>query len=723
MKKFAIIFLIILNISLLYANTNKNILAIYNSTNSKTFSRRNNPISMNIEFPLNHLGYRLIYHDLQKGLPLESDLEKADIIISWLSNKVLNAPEEYCYWLKEVVKKGKKLILFENLHPYINAKTQKSINFNIYATIFNIIGLDIKYEYTINPFILNMVYKDSKIFDFEKSFDNALLPFIPISLNEKNQEKSKVYLKMHNRLTNKTSTPIVKTEKGILIVPKYAISTYKGIRQWYLNPFDFFKDILNIEENTPIFDTTTLFGNRVLYTHIDGDGVRNISLIDTKKYSGELLYSNILTKYQEFLTTVSFIITDIHPDFFGSKRSKKLFNKILSLNNVELGNHSFSHPLHWVDKLTAVEIPGYSKSNDLNPRELKIIRESHYNYLTYLAYIFVSDDDFYAKEITESTYILNKMAKNLAKQTMIFQWSGNCLPNKDALKVIYDNKLRNINGGDSRFDISQPSYTGLSPLYVSLDGYIQVLTSNINENGYTNNWIGSFFGFKYLIETFKQTEYSAIINKPIFRRVSPMNIYYHFYIAERSLALNSLHEIYEYVSKLKTIPIYTSQYYDLIIGFINSNIKKLKENEYLLTNYGKCTTIRLEGTSYYPDFKKSKGVLGFKQWKDYTYIHLIENGPTKLSLSKSKPQNIYLKESNVILENYIIEKKQISFSFYNFKEAKIIFGNIPKKDIKVQIEEKEKKKIIIIGKENIINNELRLFIDDFKNNIKVSIYV
>ena len=42
--------------------------------------------------------------------------------------------------------------------------------------------------------------------------------------------------------------------------------------------------------------------------------------------------------------------------------------------------------------------------------------------------------------------------------------------------------IGNINGGDTAFDRSNPSYTGVAPLTRKIEGETQVYTSNANEN-------------------------------------------------------------------------------------------------------------------------------------------------------------------------------------------------------------------------------------------------
>ena len=53
----------------------------------------------------------------------------------------------------------------------------------------------------------------------------------------------------------------------------------------------------------------------------------------------------------------------------------------------------------------------------------------------------------------------------------------------------------------------------------------------MNENVYTNDWTGPFYGFRDVIDTFRMT------GEP--RRLKPINLYYHTYSASKVAALKA----------------------------------------------------------------------------------------------------------------------------------------------------------------------------------------
>ena len=103
----------------------------------------------------------------------------------------------------------------------------------------------------------------------------------------------------------------------------------------------------------------------------------------------------------------------------------------------------------------------------------------------------------------------------------MFFWTGDCIPGNDALGITHQMNILNMNGGDTVATRSHPTITLVEGLGLQRDKGFQVFAPNQNENVYTKDWLGPFYGFERVIETFEFTE------KP--RRLKPINIYFHTY--------------------------------------------------------------------------------------------------------------------------------------------------------------------------------------------------
>jgi hypothetical protein len=198
----------------------------------------------------------------------------------------------------------------------------------------------------------------------------------------------------------------------------------------------------------------------------------------------------------------------------------------------------------------------------------------------------------------------------------LVQWSGNTLPYASALSAARRAGLRNINGGDTRFDREFPSVGYVAPVGRREGPYFQVYAAASNENTYTDLWTDRFFGFRGLAET--------IANTGAPKRLTPINLYYHVYIAEKEAALRSLHENIAAIRDLPIAPIFASRYAAIAEGFDTARFARLGPNAWRIENRGELQTIRFDPPleSLAVDFARSSGVLGFRRDARALYVAL-----------------------------------------------------------------------------------------------------
>ena len=570
----------------------RTILALYDSSEYPNEQDDKNLIHYSAEAVLNYLGLKVRYHDIQQGLP---DLDKTkDIygVLSWFLDDRIPRAKEYCQWAVEQIKEGKKFIILGHLGARKDSLNNTQTPESLINTLYESLGLRYEGNWTDNPFIIEIASKDSSMVEFEKPLKNQMGNYEKIvSIDNNNQ----VYLALKRRdVETSESAVVVTTPQGGYAMREYEIFLdYPTLQtRWRINPFRFFEEAFELGR-IPRFDTTTLFGRRILYSHIDGDGFRNVTKFDQNRYAGEIVYDEILQSYP-WPITVSFITAEIDPQYLGSERLVNISREIFKLPHVEAGSHAFSHPLDWNNQLTAFEIKDYSQKAKKSDKE-NYAQDSLY---PDAAMITVDRQVYLNREIKDAVNYINQSLLPPEKKVKVYQWSGDCKPPEEAIAIADRQNIENINGGDSRFDRLISSYSGIAPLTRQVKNRIQVYTSNANENIYTNGWTHPFWGFKHVIETFRQTEIPDN-HKFIPRRLSPINIYYHFYIAERKIGLESLRQVYDYVAKQPVIPIFTSDYIKGVKGFLSGQISRLDDNGWALRNYGFCRTVRFDNTKQF----------------------------------------------------------------------------------------------------------------------------
>ncbi|MDA1353064.1 MAG: hypothetical protein O3A01_01170 [bacterium] len=429
--------------------------------------------------------------------------------------------------------------------------------------------------------------------------------------------------------TGATTSPVAILENGGLLLHDYAVYRSPAGVAWhyYTDPFFFLNKALKLND-LPRPDITTINGKRIFFTHIDGDGFINPTYFDRGMMSGESIYKEILTRYPEIPFTVSVITSEIDPKYKGSADSHAMARRLFLLPNVEAATHTFSHPLIWDRTI----IPDYTV--DSYGREVRIKTFSNNALLSWRlpGYSFSPE-----AETIGSIHTINTQLLPEGKTARLVLWSGNTRPNETTLKVTSENGLLNMNGGDSRFDPTRPSYLGVSPFYRKLGNYYQIYSANANENLYTDLWSKQFGAFKNVIQTFENTE------SP--KRVSAMNAYYHFYSGERRSSLQALHVIYNYALKSDAFMVYASRYVQTVNGFISTKIDRISPSKWRVWDTGELRTIRFDSTMNV-DLPASTGVIGFTHINDALYVHLDASDIHTIALTDAAPQSTYLISAN-----------------------------------------------------------------------------
>jgi polysaccharide biosynthesis protein PelA len=648
----------------------RTILVLINSSNDPFITEDYNVVHFSAESVLNHLGMNVRYHDVSKGLPSDDSLDEIYGILSYFTDATMPRAKEYCLWATEQIDNGKKFVVWRNFGAFRDADSDEETSKDLVALFFRKLGLEYLENWSDSPFLIDIVEKDDTMMDFENSIEGTVELYEQfLSADAEN----KVYLRLNRSdLDFGDSDAIVTTPSGGFIMDGCGlfINYIDKRMRWYIDPFKFFSEAFVIEE-IPSYDTTTLFGKRILYSHIDGDGMRNISLEDKKTPSGNIIFEEILKKYS-LPISVSFITAETNARYLGSAKTESLAREILKFDNIEGGIHGFAHPLDWYKKIVYFPINNYSKKI-YNIQELEL-ENSESSYLSG-ARATVGWKEYLEAETLEAAEYVNENLMPPGKRVAINMWTGNCRAPADAIAIVDSMGIANINGGDTRFDRANPSYTGVAALTRQDKGMVQFQTSNSNENIYTNDWTGPFDGFSYVIESFIQSEYPTLVaSKP--RRVLPMNIYYHFYSGEREDSVRATKEAYDYALSQDVIPIFASEYVKAARGFVEGKTFIRDDDSWEFRDYGHCRTIRLNSNTIFPDMARSENVLGFVVWESYCYIHLSEGDSAVLYLSNSAPKVPLLESSSAIVYNCKISKGDISFESRTFREEEYTFVNM-----------------------------------------------
>ena len=637
----------------------RKVLAFYQSSLGE--KRTNNQTYLTANMFLEHLGLIVVYHDLDtETLPSMEEMKDYKGIFLWLADSKVKDARVFDEWLRENIAQGRRLVLLGNYE--IREKSTLSLVSpqKLYAALglhydpvgnaplITVVKQGGSYEKPA-PQNVKVLKQDPEAWGFERELDwndrdlksnwhqvRSVWPETEVDLSV--QQSAGISDVM---TINKTGGACIgpfatypKRDNRTTIVESAdekhgnkAAADDVGGQPYRINPFRFFAKAFDVE-NAPKPDFTTLNGSRIYYSHIDGDAFGGISRVDGSSLNGEIMYKRVL-KGLPLPVTVSFVTRDIESRLDDRySRELNVAQEILELPNVEPASHTFSHPFDWVEgDIGLADDPN-------NP--YKLIRR---------------DIDL-SKEIAHSVDFVDKLCPD-DKRCEIMLWSGKCNPKAIALKQVREMGLINMNGAESVLDTKFPYLSGVLPIYAIAGDETQFHVSAAGDFYFTRSWTGPYDGMKNLPDYFDRTE------SPY--RIRCLNVYYHFYLAEREPGIEGLDVAYADTLRRSPAPMFASDYAELLADALETKTGRDSAGRYWLSNKGTQRTMRLDSEKRFPDFAASQGVIGFNRANEDLYIHLDGTGEARVALTETPPTVPYLERFTHPANNWKASKERVSF--------------------------------------------------------------
>jgi len=551
---------------------------------------------------LDWLGYVVDFHDLQNGPPRLIKGVHAGTMI-WSNSKETAAYTWLPDWLLATVEQEFPLIMLGDM-PVDSAELRAAL------------GLA-----TVNPGTRAQATKVSKASDLLGKFEapvRARKFQVPLIGSDSPENEIELALKLQN---DAEIHPVVTGPWGGLAYHPYVVEDHgDGWRRFILDPYEFLRKTLNYSPR-PVLDTTTESGGRVVTIHVDGDGFVSRAFLPGAPLSAEVLLAEFVRGY-DLPHTISVIEGEIGETGLYPEQHETLeavAREIFREPNVELASHSFSHPFFWQANL----LKGSDKQ-------------------LYGLHLPIPDYKLdLEREVIGSVDYINRELAPPDKRVKVFLWSGTADPDATALKLAEQAGLVNVNGGNTVLLDSDASQTNVWPQARAEHGGIQVYASIMNENVYTNNWTGPYYGYHKAIETFDLTETP--------RRLKPIGIYYHFYSATNPASIKALRELYDYAESHQTTPLYLSEFAERVRDYQRATIFKHIDGGWTINDLGDLRTVRFDQALGYPDLGTSTGIAGHTDVNQSRYLHLTENR-VHINLTTSSPRQPYLQHANAIIK-------------------------------------------------------------------------
>ncbi len=607
------------------------------------------------EMPLNHLGLVLRYHDMRDPLPPVSDLGQVRGVLTWFRSNAIDDPEAYLDWAAAVLDAGKRFVIMGNIGAELDG-AGRPVPRDAINRVAERIGFRFEGRWAGITYDWKPAIADPDVMRFERPLPAVVPPFQSVAAVRGDAVSHLVLRRAGDPGTD--SHMVVTSPRGGYIAAGFAITPNvdEDRRRWLLNPFAFFRRAFGTD-GLPKPDTTTLSGRRIYYSHIDGDGWRNRTEVESYRerrptLSSEVVLRELLEPYGDLPVTVAPVVGDLDPDWYGTEEGIAIAREIFRLPQVEAATHTYSHPFDWAffadwtpakeerfsglypmrDAMTKVAkifswlgageeeaepAPDYAGGRSLAEAEADDEAESIGVYERPRAYAILPYS--LALEIGGSLAFVDGLLPP-GKRAGLIQWSGNTLPYPAAIAASRAAGARNLNGGDSRFDSEFPSYATVSPVGRQVGGQRQIYASNSNENTYTELWTARYFGFQHVVETIRNTE------TPI--RVKPFNTYYHFYSGEKQASLNAVRRVLDYARAQALAPVAASRFAAIADGFFTTRLVALDDRVWRVEDRGALQTLRFDRATFEAvDFARSQGVIGQRHLQGSLYVALDEAHP------------------------------------------------------------------------------------------------
>lgn len=574
----------------------RKVLVVHSPLKDEYELRNLSPVRL-MAMPLNYLGYVPVYVD-SNGLPEGPLAGRYAGVVVWLTKEIADKERELLQtWLGNQAKEQVPFTLFNPPNSLIDNAFGKAMGLSIFYPPASISAVEI-------------VQKDAMV-GFERPPHPGTDAFFGLSI-----DRGKPLLTLSQSGRPQIAAALMPW--GGYVLDPFGVSALPGDNgnRWVINPFAFLRQSLRLAE-MPIPDVTTETGRRMLMVHMDGDGFISRTELPGNPLAGEVVRDRVVNRYQ-LPMTMSVIEAEISPTGLYPALSgvaEKVARDIFSAPNVAIASHSYSHPFNWRKAGEKGAAEGYNLSLPGYSVDLQ-------------------------REIEGSIrYIESRLAPK-GKKVDMFLWTGDCVPGSAALGWTQRTGVFNMNGGDTVATRSLPTMTEVEGLGIPRAGGFQVFAPNQNENVYTNNWTGPFYGYERVIETFEFTE------KP--RRIKPINIYFHTYITTKRAGMASLDKVFSYAMAQETTPVYVSDYARKVRDFQHLAVARTPTG-WRIRGAEQLRTLRLPVSMGFPDIKKSNGVAGYRAGPTESYVHL-GHGAAEIALAREESQGLVLVSANARVE-------------------------------------------------------------------------
>ncbi|MTE01488.1 hypothetical protein GIY56_14460 [Paracoccus sp. YIM 132242] len=659
---------------------------------------RNTRIYRFAELVLNYLGQVVVYHDISRDTPPQTDPGQVGLVLSWFDEPVAETAG-FGDWLARdaaFCNGGPKIVAFDNLEfwtalrPGLSSRAMGGMGIATDGVI-HAVGVS-----------ATVAAKDDSLLDHESDFlirpgDYRGVAALP---------DARPLLRMDAQGTL-IALAVIGPAGGYVHASAAIDPGTQGRTAWIIDPFGFFEAVLD-DDGVPRPDPTTFQGLRTFFVTVSAVGWLDVmpaqAFGEAQRLASEVLAERLVERFADLPITVAILAGDLSPGLGGAaaERGRQAALRALAAPNVETAVQGFSDIRDWSffaaydpnrEAAMLVAPEAADDQGALVSSAMQTLRDafadtgaSTFSRTPGAPRKYAAAPFDLGQEVGGAIDGVNALSGG-ERPVGLYAWSGNARPFEAALEAAERTGVASMGGGGGVMDAARPSVTGLWPLSAQVGGQRQINDALGGDAVYTDYWTGALYGFHGFRETLRRTE------EP--RRLRP----FHLSFAARTMlhfeTRRAVETFLQLARSSAVVPIRASAHVAAVRGFLSARIASEGPGLWRVRDRGALQTLRLDhARTRALDMAASQGVMGARRKGDSLYVALdpgaeaplvaLADGdhPSGIVLGSDAPA---LLDSRPVVESWNRGTCSVALELSGFAEGDVVLAAPPQAEYGVAI--------------------------------------
>jgi len=219
----------------------KSVLALYKSSENQT--KEENEIFFYMSRALEEMGLKVVYWDIDRGIPGDSVTRYSRAVISWFRGPSMRNPGAYLDFVDRMIDKGKKFLVMDNFGAYQDRQTNEFTRPLRLNTTLAKLGIMYYGDWTQDGDLLEIDYKNTAIVEDQGRQDVGSSAFFYHFISS--DRDLKTYLSIKRKDRDYESSPVIVSNKnGGFALSRYIYRVENGAVKLLLNIPAYLKEVL-----------------------------------------------------------------------------------------------------------------------------------------------------------------------------------------------------------------------------------------------------------------------------------------------------------------------------------------------------------------------------------------------------------------------------------------------------------------------------------------------